>query len=137
MIESVDSVRLAKEISRISMQHNVTTDILLEVNIGREESKSGVLPEQLEDLLGEIAILPGISVCGLMAIPPICDEKERLRNYFSLMSQYFVDIKRKKSDNVAMEYLSMGMSGDYEDAILCGANLVRIGSSLFGQRNYR
>lgn len=136
MIQSVDSVRLAREISRLSVQRNVVTDILLEVNIGREENKSGVLPEELETLLEEITGMEGVSVCGLMAIPPICEEKERLRNYFSLMSEYFIDIKRKKSDNVAMEFLSMGMSGDFEDAILCGANIVRIGSSLFGQRQY-
>ncbi|HIS49157.1 MAG TPA: YggS family pyridoxal phosphate-dependent enzyme [Candidatus Gallacutalibacter pullistercoris] len=136
MIQSVDSVRLAREISRLSVQRNVVTDILLEVNIGREENKSGVLPEELETLLGEITGMEGVSVRGLMAIPPICEEKERLRNYFSLMSEYFIDIKRKKSDNVAMEFLSMGMSGDFEDAILCGANIVRIGSSLFGQRQY-
>ncbi len=137
MIQSVDSERLAKEISRLSVQREVTTDILLEVNIGKEPAKSGVMPEELEDLLGKICILPGLRVRGLMAIPPICDEKEKLQNYFSLMSQYFVDIKSKKSDNVAMDYLSMGMSGDFEDAILCGANLVRVGSSLFGQRIYR
>lgn len=137
MIQSVDSEKLAKEISRLSVQRDVTTDILLEVNVGKEPAKSGVMPEELENLLGKICVLPGLRIRGLMAIPPICDEKERLRNYFSLMSQYFVDIKRKKSDNVAMEYLSMGMSGDFEDAILCGANLVRVGSSLFGQRQYR
>lgn len=137
MIQSVDSERLAKEISRLSVQRGVTTDILLEVNIGKEPAKSGVMPEELEDLLGKICVFPGLRVRGLMAIPPICEEKERLCNYFSLMSQYFVDIKSKKSDNVAMEYLSMGMSGDFEDAILCGANLVRVGSSLFGQRIYR
>lgn len=137
MIQSVDSEKLAKEISRLSVQRDVTTDILLEVNVGKEPAKSGVMPEELEDLLGKICVLPGLRIRGLMAIPPICDEKERLRNYFSSMSQYFVDIKRKKSDNVAMEYLSMGMSGDFEDAILCGANLVRVGSSLFGQRQYR
>ena len=136
MIQSVDSVRLAKEISRLSVQRGVNTRVLLEVNIGREENKSGVLPEALEDLLGEITGMPAISVCGLMAIPPICEETERLQNYFSLMAEYFVDIKRKKSDNVAMEYLSMGMSGDFEEAILCGANMVRVGSSLFGRRQY-
>ena len=136
MIQSVDSVRLAKEISRLSVQRDVTTDILLEVNIGREENKSGVAPEELESLLGEIAGMPGIFVRGLMAIPPICDEKERLQNYFSLMRQYFIDIKSKKSDNVAMDFLSMGMSGDFEEAILCGSNMVRVGSSLFGKRQY-
>lgn len=136
LIQSVDSVRLAREISRLSVQRDVTTDILLEVNIGREENKSGVAPEELESLLGEIAGMPGIFVRGLMAIPPICDEKERLRNYFSLMHQYFIDIMSKKSDNVAMDFLSMGMSGDFEEAILCGSNMVRVGSSLFGKRQY-
>ena len=136
MIQSVDSVRLASEISRLSVQRGVTSRILIEVNVGREENKSGVMAEELERLLGEIAGMKGISVCGLMAIPPICRENEELRNYFSLMHQYFVDIKSKKSDNVAMDYLSMGMSGDFEEAILCGSNMVRVGSSLFGQRQY-
>ena len=136
MIQSVDSVRLASEISRLSVQRGVTSRILIEVNVGREENKSGVMAEELESLLGEIAGMKGISVCGLMAIPPICRENEELRNYFSLMHQYFVDIKSKKSDNVAMDYLSMGMSGDFEEAILCGSNMVRVGSSLFGQRQY-
>jgi uncharacterized pyridoxal phosphate-containing UPF0001 family protein len=84
----------------------------------------------------KIAILPGIHIRGLMAIPPFDASKEETRSFFSKMAQYFVDIKSKRIDNVTMDYLSMGMSGDYEDAILCGANLVRVGTALFGPRNY-
>ena len=112
-------------------------DILVEVNIGREENKSGVMPEALWDLLEKIAPLPGLCVRGLMAIPPLDASKEETRGFFSKMAQYFVDIKSKRIDNVNMDYLSMGMSDDYEDAILCGANLVRVGTALFGPRNYK
>ena len=104
--------------------------------IGREKNKSGVLPEALLELVEKIAILPGIHIRGLMAIPPFDVSKEETRSFFSKMAQYFVDIKSKRIDNVTMDYLSMGMSGDYEDAILCGANLVRVGTALFGPRNY-
>lgn len=137
LIQSVDSVKLANEISRISINRKSHTDILIEVNIGREENKSGVLPEQLFDLTDEISKMPGISVKGLMAIPPICEQKTQICNYFSQMTKYFVDIKSKKIDNVTMDFLSMGMSGDYVSAIECGANMIRVGSKLFGQRNYR
>ena len=110
--------------------------VLVEVNIGGEESKGGVQPEALETFLEEISAFPGILVDGLMAIPPICEEKAVLRNYFSRMQQSFIDIGAKKLDNVSMNCLSMGMSSDYEDAILCGSTMVRIGSSLFGKRIY-
>lgn len=137
MIQSVDSEKLAKEIGKQSLKNNINTDILVEVNIGREESKSGVFPEQLEDLLCQIRKIEGISVRGLMTIPPICDKKTEISKYFSLMHKLFIDIKGKKMDNVSMDYLSMGMSADYYEAILEGANMVRIGSSLFGPRIYR
>ena len=111
-------------------------DILIEGNIGREKNKSGVLPEELSELVEKIAILPGIHIRGLMAIPPFDASKEETRSFFSKMAQYFVDIKSKKYDNVNMSFLSMGMSRDYEDAILAGANIVRIGTSIFGLRDY-
>lgn len=135
-IQSVDSVKLAKEISRLSLKAGRRMPVLVEVNIGGEESKGGIMPELLEDFLWEISALEGISVDGLMTIPPICDEKTELCNYFSRMRQYFIDIGAKKIDNVNMNCLSMGMSSDYEEAILCGATMVRIGSSLFGERIY-
>ncbi|MBE6737095.1 MAG: YggS family pyridoxal phosphate-dependent enzyme [Ruminococcaceae bacterium] len=136
MIQSVDSFKLANEISKQSLKHGLKTDILVEVNIGREENKSGVMPEELENLLREISVLEGISVKGLMAIPPICENEQKIRGYFANMRNLFLDISEKKIDNIKMGILSMGMSSDYYEAILEGANLVRIGSSLFGARNY-
>lgn len=136
LIQSVDSIKLAKEISRQSELKNVNTDILVEVNIGGEENKSGVEPEKLEELLCEISALNRVSVKGLMTIPPICDKKSDICKYFSRMNKLFIDIKGKKLDNVSMDFLSMGMSSDYQEAILEGANMVRVGSALFGPRIY-
>ncbi len=136
LIQSVDSVKLANEIAKQSLKHNKTTDILVEVNIGREENKSGVYPENLEELLCEISKIEGISVKGLMTIPPACDNKHKISKYFNNMHNIFIDISSKKLDNISMTILSMGMSADYYEAILEGANMVRIGSSLFGARDY-
>ena len=136
LIQSVDSVNLANEIAKQSLKHNKTTDILVEVNIGREENKSGVYPENLEELLCEISKIEGISVKGLMTIPPVCDNKHKISKYFNNMHNIFIDISSKKLDNISMTILSMGMSADYYEAILEGANMVRIGSSLFGARDY-
>ena len=136
LIQSVDSVKLANEIAKQSLKLNKTTDILVEVNIGREENKSGVYPENLEELLCEISEIEGISVKGLMTIPPICDNKHKISKYFNNMHNIFIDISQKKLDNISMTILSMGMSADYYEAILEGANMVRIGSSLFGARDY-
>ena len=137
MIQSVDSIRLAKEISRLSVKNCVSTDILIEVNIGREENKSGVLTENLYELIEEISRLENIKVRGLMSVPPICDDKQEISKFFDNMYKLFIDISSKKSDNVSMDFLSMGMSDDYQEAILCGANMIRIGSRLFGARIYR
>ena len=137
MIQSVDSIRLAREISRLSVREGVTTDILIEVNIGREENKSGVLTENLDELIGEISLLENIKVRGLMSVPPICDNKQEISKFFDNMYKLFIDISSKKSDNVYMDFLSMGMSDDYQEAILCGANMIRVGSRLFGTRIYR
>ena len=136
MIESVDSLKLAKEISDQSVKRNLTTDILVEVNIGGEESKSGIAPEGLEELLHSIAELPGLKVQGLMTIPPICENKQKICGYFENMRKLFIDISAKKIDNISMNVLSMGMSDDYMEAIREGATMVRIGSALFGARNY-
>lgn len=137
LIQSVDSVKLAKEISRCSLKQNISTDILLEVNIGREENKSGVLPEALPELLDEIKDIPAIKVRGLMAIPPICENAQENCKFFDNMRHIFLDIGSKNIDNISMEVLSMGMSDDYAEAIRCGANMVRVGSALFGKRNYQ
>ncbi len=136
LIQSVDSLKLAKEINRQSEKLGKKTDILVEVNIGREENKSGVFEEELEELLCQIAQLPHISIKGLMTIPPICDNKHKISNYFNNMHKIFLDISQKKLDNISMTILSMGMSADYYEAILEGANMIRVGSALFGARNY-
>ncbi|MCI1982877.1 MAG: YggS family pyridoxal phosphate-dependent enzyme [Oscillospiraceae bacterium] len=137
MIQSVDSEKLAKEISRLGEKRGKITDILIEVNIGREENKSGVLPENLPELLQKVSALPALRVRGLMAIPPAGVPSEKTMNYFLKMYQYFVDTGTKKLDNVFMDYLSMGMSADYAQAILAGANMVRIGTALYGPRIYK
>lgn len=136
LIQSVDSVKLAQEISRCSIKQNTETGILLEVNIGREENKSGVLPEQLEELLYQIRDIPAIKVRGLMAIPPICENAQENRKFFDKMRNIFLDIDSKNIDNISMDILSMGMSDDYAEAIRCGATMVRVGSALFGARYY-
>lgn len=134
MIQSVDSEKLAGEISRLSVKQNLTTDILIEVNIGKEPNKSGVLPEDLYGLLEKTAALPSVHVRGLMAIPPANAGYDETNKYFLKMNQYFIDIGRKKIDNISMDYLSMGMSADYAEAIKAGANMVRIGTALYGPR---
>ncbi len=136
MIQSVHSVKLATEINRLCGLKGKTMDILLEVNIGKEESKSGFLPEELAENISEIAKLPYVKIKGLMSIPPICENAENSRQYFEKLHKLFIDIGAKIKDNVSMVYLSMGMSGDFVEAIECGANIVRIGTSLFGQRDY-
>ena len=137
LIQSVDSLKLAKEVSKYSQKIGVETDILIEVNIGKEANKSGVIPEMLEDLLYQVKDLPSINIKGLMTIPPICDNSDKIRKYFYDMNKMFLDISAKKLDNVSMDVLSMGMSSDYYEAILEGANMVRIGSALFGNRIYK
>ena len=141
MIESVDSLRLAEAISQASLREDNTrilpvgyTEVLVEVNIGGEEQKTGVAPERLEELLYAMAALPGIRVRGLMTVPPILTAPEEQRRVFSQMYKLFIDIRGKNIDNIRMDMLSMGMSSDYEQAILEGSTLVRIGSALFGRR---
>ena len=136
MIQSVDSIRLAKAISDRSISLDIVTPILVEVNIGGEHAKSGVAPNELERLLEEIGPLRGVSVQGLMTVPPILEKEAEKRAVFSKMYQLFVDIRDKKLDNICMQELSMGMSGDFREAILEGATIVRIGSALFGERQY-
>ncbi len=137
MIESVHSLKLAAEINKVSEAKGIVTDILVEVNIGNEESKSGFLADEVEQAVTEMAKMPHIKVKGLMTIPPICENNAEATEYFAKLRKLFIDIRDKKLDNVNMEYLSMGMSDDYETAILNGANIVRIGTRLFGQRIYK
>lgn len=135
-IQSLDSLKLAKEISKRSADKGIVTPCLVEVNIGQEESKTGLELSMLEELLCQVSVLDGISVQGLMTIPPVCDDEKELDKYFSKMHKIFVDIKDKKLDNINMHVLSMGMSSDYESAVRNGSTLVRVGSSIFGARIY-
>ncbi len=136
MIQSVDSLRVAEAIHRCSNQLGIVTPILIEVNIGGEEAKSGISPLELERLLCEIAPLNGVSVRGLMTVPPILDTEREKREIFSKMYQLFVDMRGKNIDNIVMQELSMGMSGDYREAIMEGSTMVRVGSAIFGDRHY-
>ena len=136
MIQSVDSVKLAQQISKTAEKLGKDMDILLEVNIGNEESKTGFPAEEILDSAAQIASFPFVHIRGLMAIPPICDSADRARRFFSSAHQLFVDIGSKNIDNIDMSVLSMGMSHDYYEAILEGATMVRVGSSLFGNRRY-
>ena len=136
MIESVHSEKLAAVIGKLSCERGIVTDILLEVNIGNEESKSGFKAEELLSAIERISSISGIRIKGLMAIPPICEKKSDIIAFFGQMNKLFIDIRDKKIDNVSMEYLSMGMSGDFYEAILSGSNIVRLGTALFGQRTY-
>ena len=136
MIQSVDSLKIAKEIAKQSAKKGIVTNVLLEINIGEEESKTGFSEAEFFENLYQIAELKDISIKGLMTVPPICENNTILCKYFEKIHNIYVDIKEKKLDNIFMNILSMGMSGDYEQAILCGSNLVRIGSSIFGPRIY-
>ena len=136
MIESVDSVRLAKEISKECKKIDKVMDVLVEVNVGMENSKFGIDSVLLTEFLSEIGEISNIRVKGLMAIPPICENGDDARRFFSNMYKMFLDIKSKNIDNIDMSILSMGMSGDYAQAIEEGATEVRVGSSLFGKRVY-
>ena len=136
MIDGVDSVKVAKEIGKVSQKKGIITDVLVEVNIGGEESKFGLDPSQLCETVCEMSEIEGIKIQGLMAIPPICTNEEENRNFFSNIYTRFLEIKAKKLDNVSMNILSMGMSDDYVSAILEGSTMVRVGSSLFGRRVY-
>ena len=136
LIHSVDSVKLMDEIERQAEKHDVNMDILIQVNISGEETKSGVSTDEVEQLLLHAGTLKRVKVMGLMTIAPKTDNSVTNTLHFDNMRQLFIDIQKKKYDNVNMKYLSMGMSGDYETAIECGANIVRVGSAIFGERDY-
>lgn len=136
LIHSVDSLRLAEEISARSVKQNVVTDILIEVNIAGEESKFGASREEAISLVEDVSRLPGVHICGLMTIAPFVEDPEDNRIYFRHIRELSVDIAAKKIDNVDMHILSMGMTGDYEVAIEEGATMVRVGTGIFGARSY-
>ena len=136
LIHSVDTYKLAQQIQKEAEKKDIVSNILIEVNVAREESKYGVLEENLLPLITEISKLPNVRICGLMTIAPNVDEPEKNRKYFRKLRQLNVDIKMKNIDNVTMDVLSMGMTGDYEVAIEEGATMVRVGTGIFGERNY-
>ena len=136
LIHSVDSMRLAETITEEGVKKGVTVPVLIEVNVAGEESKFGVTLEETEGLVREIAKLPSIQIKGLMTIAPYVEDPEENRVHFSRLKQLSVDIKNKNIDNVSMDVLSMGMTGDYQVAIEEGATMVRVGTGIFGERNY-
>lgn len=137
LIHSVDSLRLAETISAEAAKKNVSVPVLIEVNVAEEESKFGIAVADAETLIRQIALLPGISVRGLMTIAPYTENPEDNRSIFRVLKQLSVDIERKNIDNVSMNVLSMGMTGDYETAIEEGATIVRVGTGIFGARDYK
>lgn len=136
LIHSVDSVRLAEQIEEEASKKNCICDVLIEVNAAGEESKFGVAPEALLSVVRDIAGLPHVHIRGLMTVAPFVEDPEENRPYFKKMHDLLIDIKSKNIDNVTMGTLSMGMSNDYEVAIEEGATIVRIGTSIFGERYY-
>lgn len=136
MIHSVDSVKLMEEIDKRAKQHNLVMDILIQVNISGEETKFGIEPSELDEILEKASKMSGIRVMGLMTIAPKTNRSVTSRLHFDNIRQIFIDNQAKIYDNITMKYLSMGMSGDYEVAIECGSNMVRVGSAIFGKRSY-
>lgn len=136
MIQSVDSPELIALIGKRAASLGIRQNVLIEVNIGREPNKAGVLCEKLPEILEQAAGFPGVFVRGLMAVPPMIGKINTNHNYFNEMYNLFVDIRAKKYDNISMNFLSMGMSDSFIEAIGAGANMVRIGSAIFGERQY-
>ena len=136
LIQSVDSLRLLQAINAEAAKQGIVQNILLEVNIGAEESKSGFAADDILPLLDKIGEYPNVCVNGLMAIPPISQKNGDNRKFFQKMCNISVDIIRKKYDNVRVDCMSMGMSDDYQDAIACGSTMIRVGTAIFGARDY-
>lgn len=136
LIHSVDSLRLAEEISKEAVKKNVCVNILVEVNVANEETKFGTTCEEVKQLVQDIAKLPNICVKGLMTIAPFVENAEKNRPFFSKLKKISVDIMGENIDNITMENLSMGMTGDYEVAVSEGATCVRVGTGIFGARQY-
>jgi len=134
LIESVSSPELILLIGRTAVSLGITQNILIEVNIGGEPQKSGVLPEQTAGILELASQTKGVNVLGLMSVPPISENNDKNCYYFDAIFQLFIDMNKKKYDNVSMKFLSMGMSDSYAEAIRAGSNMVRIGSAIFGAR---
>ena len=136
LIQSVDRLKLLEAIHKEALAQGIVQDILLQVNIGREPQKGGFLEDELETLLPTLTNYSAIRVRGLMAIPPICQKKGDNDKFFEKMHKIGVDITTKKYDNIWVDILSMGMSDDYADAIRCGSTMIRVGTAIFGARDY-
>ena len=136
LVHSVDSLRLAEQIEKEFAKHNQVCDILVEVNIAQEESKFGINAKETEELIRKIAKFEHVRIKGLMTIAPYVENAEENRQYFSKLKQLSVDIMHKNIDNIKMNTLSMGMTGDYEVAVEEGATFVRVGTGIFGERDY-
>ena len=136
LIQSADRWNLLEAIDREAARQGIIQDVLLQINIGREASKGGFLEEEIPELLPKLPLLSHIRVRGLMAIPPICENSSENDKFFLKIQQLGVDIGAKKYDNVSVEILSMGMSDDYAGAIRCGSTMIRVGTAIFGARNY-
>lgn len=136
LIQSVDRLRLLEAIETEAARQQICQDILLQINIGREERKGGFLVEELQALLPQLEKYSHIRVCGLMAIPPICQNPGDNDKFFQEICNLGVDITRKKYDNISVNILSMGMSDDFSSAIRCGSTMIRVGTAIFGARNY-
>ena len=136
LIQSVDSLELLEEIDRRAKALGLRQEVLIEINIGGEASKSGINEAELKEILEKAENFSSVFIRGLMAIPPISSQEAELRGYFAHMRQLFIDNSAKKYDNISMDFLSMGMSGDFEAAIAEGSNMVRVGSAIFGARIY-
>ena len=136
LIQSVDRLNLMQAIEKEAAKQGITQNILLEINIGGEESKSGFRADEIWEVLEDLHNFPHLRVRGLMAIPPVSREPGDNLKFFKEISQLSVDIQRKKYDNVTMECLSMGMSDDFTDAIRAGSTMIRVGTAIFGARNY-
>jgi pyridoxal phosphate enzyme (YggS family) len=134
LIHSLDSIRLLAELEKQYLAEGLNADVLIEVNIGREENKTGILPEELEELLIQCENCSQVKIKGLMTVLPICSEEEQKR-YFLEVRKIWDSLKERQFSNIEMKYLSMGMTGDYKTAILEGSNMVRIGEGIFGKRN--
>ena len=136
LIQSIDSLRLLEAVNKEAARQGIVQDILLEINIGNEESKTGFMLEDMDTLLPKMAEYGNIHVRGLMAIPPISHNSGDNRKFFEKIYALSVDITAKKYDNVSVDVISMGMSDDYADAIACGSTMIRVGTAIFGARNY-
>ena len=136
LIHSVDSLRLLEAVNKEADKQGLVQDILLEINIGQEDSKSGFSKNDLPAVLEKMGSFTNIRVRGLMAIPPICQNSTDNHKFFQEMCNLAVDISEKKYDNVSVEIMSMGMSDDFADAIACGSTMIRVGTAIFGARGY-